>query len=124
MAMFDEQDRTLRGWVAAVAENNRAKEFWSDGDRPAELAMLVVTEVAEYVEALRDGHGPGEWFLTEKGKPDGPAAELADVLIRCFDMAARYGIDLPAVLEAKHAYNCGRPHQHGGRVLNREAPDA
>ena len=22
------------------------------------------------------------------------------------------------VKAAKHAYNCGRPHQHGGRVLN------
>jgi hypothetical protein len=107
--------------VEAVAAINRAKGFWSDGDRPAELAMLVVTEVAEYVEALRDGHDPGSWHYTDKGKPDGPAAEIADVVIRCFDMAARYGIDLPAVLEAKHAYNCGRPFQHGGRVLNREA---
>lgn len=111
--------RNLNEWVEAVAENNRAKGFWSDGDRPAELAMLVVTEVAEYVEALRDGHGPGVLYFTDKGKPDGPAAELADVVIRCFDMAARYGVDLDAVLEAKHVYNTGREFQHGGRVLNR-----
>jgi NTP pyrophosphatase (non-canonical NTP hydrolase) len=113
-------ERTISEWVEAVAAFAKAKGFWSDGDRPAELAMLVVTEVAEYVEALRDGHGPGEWYLTDAGKPDGPAAELGDVVIRCFDMAARYGIDLDAVLAAKHAYNEGRAFQHGGRVLNRE----
>lgn len=109
---------SIAEWCAAVAANNQAHGFWSDGDRPAELAMLVVTEVAEYVEALRDGHGPGDWHVTDKGKPDGPAAELADVVIRCFDMAARYGIDLESVLAAKHAYNVSRAFQHGGRVLN------
>ena len=59
---------SISEWMAAIAANNQAKGFWSDGDRPAELAMLVVTEVAEYVEALRDRQGPGDWHFTDKGK--------------------------------------------------------
>ena len=33
------------------------------------------------------------------------------------DMAAHYGIDLDAAIEAKLEYNRSRPYRHGGKAL-------
>ena len=41
------------------------------------------------------------------------AEELADVVIRCCDLAVHMEIDLGGAMEAKHAYNKGRPFKHG-----------
>lgn len=50
-------------------------------------------------------------------KPEGVAAEFADVLIRIFDTCGRYHIPLAEALELKLAYNRTRPHRHGGKRL-------
>jgi hypothetical protein len=110
--------RDLEGWTVVVGEWCDRKGWRTDDDRPAELICLMHSELSEALEHLRDGHDPGASFVTEAGKPDGPAIEMADVLIRVFDYAGRYGIDLQAALEAKQSYNEGRPYQHGGRVLH------
>lgn len=41
--------------------------------------------------------------------------ELADIVIRAFDMMVRYKIDPAEVLQIKHQYNCSRPYRHGGK---------
>jgi hypothetical protein len=33
------------------------------------------------------------------------------------DLAERYKLRLARAIEAKHAYNRGRPHRHGGKQL-------
>ena len=48
-------------------------------------------------------------------KPEGIAAELADVIIRVLDYCAYAGIDIENVLEVKHEYNKSRPYRHGGK---------
>lgn len=50
-------------------------------------------------------------------KPDDFASELADVLIRVYDTAYRYGIDLEFQFERKMRYNHTRPERHGGKRL-------
>lgn len=56
-------------------------------------------------------------FTGPGGKPEEPAAELADVVIRCFDTAVfDCGLaahELAELIERKIAYNRGRPHKHG-----------
>lgn len=48
-------------------------------------------------------------------KPEGLAVELCDAIMRILDYLAYMGVDVEAVLEAKHAYNLGRPYRHGGK---------
>lgn len=92
-----------------------ARGFWPDTARadleriPVAL-MLVVTELAEAMEDWRDG---ALATVQVNGKPCGFPSELADVVIRCRDIAAALGIDLEAEIVRKHDYNQTRPHLHG-----------
>lgn len=107
---------------------NCFRSYRSDDERPVRptpderdhasrvivLLALVTTEVAEAIEEVRAGRF-GEW-RGENGKPEGLPAELADVVIRCFDLAEGLGIDLAGAIERKHAYNASRPARHGGKL--------
>lgn len=75
--------------------------------------MLVVTELAEAMEGLRKG-------LMDDKLPHRKMAEveLADALIRIFDLAGVLGYDLGGAVIEKDAYNSVRPdHQPGNRML-------
>lgn len=73
-----------------------------DDDSVALLARLclICTEVAEAAEA------------TDKA---GLAEELADIVIRCMDLAGGYNIDLQSAVEKKMEKNAKRPYLHGKR---------
>ena len=43
--------------------------------------------------------------------------EYADIVIRVLDQCRRLGIDIQTAIQVKHAYNCTRPHMHGGKKL-------
>jgi NTP pyrophosphatase (non-canonical NTP hydrolase) len=83
-----------------------AKEHgWWDKTRGIpELLCLVHSEVSEALTAFREGD------------PVGMAEELADVVIRVFDMAEQLGIDLEEEIMSKHEYNKTRPYRHGGKL--------
>lgn len=48
-------------------------------------------------------------------KPEGIAVELCDAIMRILDFLAFMGVDVEAVLMAKHEYNKGRAYRHGGK---------
>lgn len=122
-----------------VAETNRANG-WHDrflsvkaADPTAAVEHIIVklaligTEAAEAIEDVRDrGVGalteplihtrPANWREGDSRKPDGVAAELADVVIRALDTAAMLGIDLEVVVREKLAYNATRGRHHGGKA--------
>ena len=79
--------------------------------------MLIVTEVAEAMEEVRIADDITMGFMREDYKPEGFPSELADVVIRCFDLACYLNIDLANEIRDKMAYNETREHRHGGKHL-------
>ena len=65
------------------------------------LAMTDITN-AEIIQALDIGAEAVRALI-----------ELADVVIRCFDMAYAFGIDLESAILLKHEFNKSRPYLHG-----------
>lgn len=92
-------------------------------DHNAVLAklMLVVTELAEAAEEVRDDkwstyhHSIDSAALPATAKPEGFTSELADAVIRIFHLAGLLGLDLEGAIREKMAYNETRSHRHGGR---------
>jgi NTP pyrophosphatase (non-canonical NTP hydrolase) len=86
---------------------------WWDESRPVgEVLMLMVTELAEAMEAYREGD-------PESRKIQGYSRleeELADVLIRLLDFAGGQGLDIEGAIAAKMDYNETRPYRHGGKL--------
>jgi NTP pyrophosphatase (non-canonical NTP hydrolase) len=77
---------------------------WWEEERPIpELLCLIHSEVSEALEAYR------EW------KNELFAEELADIIIRVFDMTVKLGIDIEKEVEKKHIKNLARPYRHGGK---------
>ena len=88
-----------KGWLTETPRN------------PAEQLMLIVTELAEACEAFRMGNPPCERPGMEQYSH--AAEELADVVIRCLQMAGEHNIPLADVVMAKMAFNETRPMKHG-----------
>nr|BFD64942.1 hypothetical protein BdHM001_36230 [Bdellovibrio sp. HM001] len=83
----------------------------TDGDK----LMLIVTEVAEAMEDVREGKT--KLKIKPNGKPVGLPSELADIIIRTAQYATHLGIDLDEAVLLKMEYNKKRPHKHGGKKL-------
>lgn len=122
-------DRTVRELIQESHETAVDKGWWESGDRPIlEQLMLMVTELAEAAEEIRNGHDVGHTYYdqgrmvqtpagTHLSKPEGFLSELADVFIRIGDTVGRYDLtdEFLTVLEEKLRYNKSRPYRHGGK---------
>lgn len=82
----------------------------------ANRLMLIAGEVIEAHEELRKGHNMDDSYTTstEYGdKPEGIPSELADIVIRVFDLAGEVGIDIADEIRTKLEFNAKRPFMHG-----------
>ncbi len=79
----------------------REKGFWEKERNIGEALMLVVTELAEAMEAHR--------------KQDDPnfKEELADAFIRLLDLCGGLKIDIEDEIYQKSLKNKNRPYKHG-----------
>ena len=118
----------------------KSKGFWDGEERnKPELLMLIVSELAEALEALRKDHyadkavveslshdieldRTDEEFMLkainwktsfEQGVKSSFEDEIADVAIRLFDLCGGLGIDLEKHIELKMMYNSTRGYKHG-----------
>jgi NTP pyrophosphatase (non-canonical NTP hydrolase) len=100
--------------------HNQHKNWWIDLDtglqkdrNTGELLMLVVSEVAEAMEGdrkgLMDDHLPHRSMFE---------VELADTLIRIFDLAGAKNLDLSGAVHEKLQYNKNRADH---KIENRKA---
>lgn len=128
-------------WVDKVHKLALEKGWWENRPKVLEprdrlsIHMLIVTEVAEASEAVRDKrppifqiydmgplHGKVMWTPANKEwsetlKPDGEAIELADVVIRVMDYFGFMGWDLEEAIAMKHNHNVCRSLRHGGKTI-------
>lgn len=77
-----------------------------------ELIALMHSELSEALEGVRKD-------IPDDKLPEFPMehVELVDLLIRAFDYAGAYGIDLDKIYAAKMAYNAVREdHKHEART--------
>lgn len=121
----------LKETARQIHENAKAKGFWDKEPNTGEKLMLIVSEVAEAMEADREGnyydqgsnddhdirhseYNNEEWEVWfKKYVKNKFEDELADAMIRIMDFAAYKGIDLEWHIKAKMRYNSMRPHMHG-----------
>jgi NTP pyrophosphatase (non-canonical NTP hydrolase) len=117
----------------------KANGFWDTERNKPEMLMLIVSEAAEALEALRkDDYADqavveslvhdleldrtDEEFMLkainwktafEQGVKSSFEDELADVAIRLFDLCGGLNIDLEKHIEMKMKYNSMRGYKHG-----------
>ena len=102
------------------------KGFWNKSQNVGEKLMLIVSELAEALEADRNGSHTKQpisdvsgWTNDEDFSrkfeqvvKDTFEDELADATIRIFDLAEHFNVDLTAHIKAKMRYNKTRPFMH------------
>lgn len=125
--------------IREAHEMARDKGFWDDPRNKPELLMLIVSELAEALEALRKDHFANEkvadtllkdlhldeideeFFLLEGAWKEGFEKyvkssfedEIADVAIRLFDLCGGLNVDIKKHIKLKMKYNSMRGYKHG-----------
>ncbi|UOE54937.1 MazG nucleotide pyrophosphohydrolase domain-containing protein [Cytobacillus oceanisediminis] len=85
-------------------ETAKSKGWHDEPRETGTLLALIHSEVSEALEADR------------KGDQENFAEELADVLIRIFDLCGAKEIDLDKAVTQKMERNKGRSYKHGGKA--------
>ena len=124
----------LNKLASQIYEGNAEKGFWDGSSKDVkdkkEVALKLMLIVSELGEAM-ESHRKGKFANIEMYKHDMevfPASftdnfvdrikdsfedEIADTIIRLFDMAGGLGIDLEFHIEIKLKYNATREKLHG-----------
>ena len=111
-----------------IYQNNVNHGFWEEDQKNvAQKLMLVVSELSEAMEADRANKRTGPdvnqylYFDGEEGfkhrfefaVKNTFEDEIADAVIRLFDISIGYGFDLEWHIEQKMKYNAMREFKHG-----------
>lgn len=123
----------IKETAAAIHAINKEKGFWDKPKETGTLLMLVTSELAEALEADRKNKRAEPFWIksvlgegiTWENNPeilkemflrdikDTFQDEIADAVIRLFDLAEGSGIDLEFHIKHKMEYNKTRERLHG-----------
>jgi NTP pyrophosphatase (non-canonical NTP hydrolase) len=105
---------TLNQLAKDAYDNAVAHGFYLKPPSIDRRLMLIVSELAEAQNELRDDRDPTDVYYRENdNKPEGFGIELADAIIRIVDLAESLHLDIGALVAEKHAFNVTRPFKHG-----------
>ena len=97
--------------------------WWEAAPEFGTLIALCHSELSEALEEYRKGNFPQDIRREPVVSPlihvktEGIPSELADTVIRIFDLCGYYGIDLETAILEKMKYNKVRPYRHGGKII-------
>ena len=98
---IETKGKSLSELVELCHSAAKEKGFWDKERNVGEALMLIVTEVAEAMEAHR------------KQDDANFKEELADTFIRLFDLCGGLKIDIEEEINQKIVINKKRPYKHG-----------
>ncbi|MHA1408870.1 MAG: hypothetical protein ACTSQY_00880 [Candidatus Odinarchaeia archaeon] len=87
-----------------IHELAKSKGWWDTNRGIPESLCLVHSEISEALESYRNG------------SIDNFGEELADAVIRIFDLAVAFDVDILSAIETKHNKNKLRTYRHGNKI--------
>ena len=109
--------KTIKEWCEYIKDWRIKKKFDTGWNNVPEKLMLIVTELAEAMEAYRKMTiNPCPVFYKVDEYSDNFKEELADTTIRIMDLCGSLGIDLEEEIAKKMEYNETRPEKHGKKL--------
>lgn len=128
--MIEREMTNFNDTAKLIYEDNAKKGFWDKERNVGEMLMLVTSELGEAMEAHRKGKFTKDLAKDILNEGDDPMShegdilfknqvkdtfedEIADSIIRLFDMAGGLKIDLDFHIKTKLAYNKTREKLHG-----------
>ena len=112
---WEKHDKLLSYVASGSANEEHTKDMLSHVDLLYQMSrtMLVASELSEGVEGLRHGNPPDDKIP----EFDSFSVELADAVIRIFDMAGRFNLPVIDAIVAKAKFNTTRSHRHGCKQI-------
>jgi NTP pyrophosphatase (non-canonical NTP hydrolase) len=109
---------TIKEVAKEVHEVAKDKGWWDKKRSVGDCIALMHSELSEALEEYRK-HGSvyANYNGSDGSKPEGFVVELADCVIRIFDLCELYGLDIEQAIVDKSRYNQTRSYRHGGKAL-------
>jgi NTP pyrophosphatase (non-canonical NTP hydrolase) len=103
---FGDAPKSIAEWQKAARKTSGSAGFGNGPRDPFMDLALIHEETSEAVKLARakDFDPKSQWTRAD-GKPEGFPSELADIVLRVFEMAEAHGIDMQDAMVKKNEFN-------------------